>query len=616
MELFKSCFLALLLLLIMPLAFAKNSCSTSIDGIYATQGISNQIPGMDQDWTKISLPDNWRTRWPKYTDGVWYRINWQLTCNKQDISLEYIALTVNRITMAGKAFVNQDLIWQDNSLAEPLSRSWNKPLYWHIPSSSIHIGQNYFYIYIVASPESTAGLGEIALGNSKSILNIYEYNTWAQRTIFIINLCLSITLGGICFCIWLFRRKEEAFGWYGLSTLFWSIFIYNILMTETYPLPDTYTFMRVNIACLLSYIFCFCLFTWRFLNRSYPACEQLFFIINAIFLIIIIFIPNHSLKLVIDIAFYVNFIIFFMNVFFISYIAFKIKSLEAWLLSFAIFGCLFLCAIDLLSALKITSFNVLLLPYTSTFIAIFLTITLALNLTNSLKKIETFNEDLNYKIVQTSNTLSLSLKQQYQLALENNLLQTRLKLSYELHDGLGSTLTQAITTVNYHKELNFNKTEVLAMLKTLNYDLRQIVDVFKGNQQQLPENPTLLLAPLRHRFNILLNELSIEVTWHITPEWKEQPNGQICSVLYRILEEALSNIIKHSYATSVEISLSYQNNAMLLKIQDNGVGFNVDSIFSSGISVGLLSMKNRAEQVNGQITISSKPQQTILTITI
>lgn len=616
MALFKSSILILFLLLVMPLTFAKNNCSTSIDNVYAIQGVANHIPDTNENWTTISLPDNWRNRWPEYTGGVWYRINWQLTCREENLSQESIALTVNRITMAGKAYINQDLIWQDHSLVEPISRSWNKPIYWSIPSSSVQNGNNHFYIYVVGFPASSPGIGEISLGNSKSTLGIYEKNIWTQRTIFIINICLSITLGFICSCIWLFRRKEQAFGWFGLSAIFWSGFIYNILATETAPFPNSYVFMRMNIALFLSYIYCFCLFTWRFLHKSYPKIERFFLMLNIIFLMVIIFIPSHLLTIPIAIAFYTNFIIFIINLSVISYVSLRTNLLENWLLAFAIFGCLILSGIDLLSLLNIISLNISILPYSSIFIAIFLTITLSLHLTRSLSKVEHFNNELNEKITQTSNDLRLSLNQQHQLALDNEKLQTRLKLSYELHDGLGSTLTQAITSVNYNKERNLNKAEVLAILKTLNNDLRQIVDLFKGNQQPLPKTPILWLAPLRHRFNLLLNALSIEAIWEVAPEWRKQPSWEICSVLYRILEEALSNIIKHSHANLVEISFQSYENILILKIQDNGVGFDVASVFSSGVSIGLQSIKSRTEQLNGQLIINSKPQQTTLIISM
>lgn len=614
MELFKI-YISMILISI-SVSFADSNCSSNITDVYAIRGSADNIPSMNEDWNQVSLPSNWLKLWPEYTGGVWYRINWQLACKNNNLSQESLALTVNRITMAGKAYINNELIWQDKSLVEPLSRSWNKPTYWSIPSSSLQIGNNYFYIYVVGFPANSPGIGKVSLGSARDVLNIYEENIWSQRTIFLINICLSITLGAICSCIWLFRRKEQAFGWFGLCSIFWSGFIYNILTTETAPLSSSYVFMQMNIFFFLGYIYCFCLFTWRFLNKFYPRIEKAFFLLNIAFFIAIIYSPYQLLTHIIAVAFYINFLIFIINLFFILHLSIRTKLLETWLLAIAILGCLILSSIDLLSLLNIISLNSSILPYSSALIAVFVTIILSLRLTRSLKKIEHFNEDLNQKIIQTTNDLQLSLQQQYQLSLENNQLQTRLKLSYELHDGLGSTLTQAITSVNYHKKNNLDKSEVLVMLKTLNNDLRQIIDLFNGNQKPLPQTPVLWLAPLRYRFNTLLNELSIETNWEITSEWKNPPNWQICSILYRILEEALSNVIKHSHASSVDISFQDEDDTTILKIEDNGIGFHVESIFASGISVGLQSIKSRAEQLNAQLIINSKPKKTTLIVII
>ncbi|WP_077928294.1 sensor histidine kinase [Wohlfahrtiimonas populi] len=615
MGLFRLCLFVLLVFVPISFVFAKDTCSVIINDSYAIPGEYNHIPAKNQNWLPIRLPDTWRDRWPNQ-QGVWYRVDWQLICPNKNAVPEALSLTINRISMTGKVYINHDLIWQDNSLIEPFSRNWNNPMYWPISPSSIHIGHNSIYVYVAGLAIDAPGLGDMTLGKTTQIFKIYEENVWAQRTIFIINVCLSLTLGAISTCIWFFRRQEQAFGFFGLSTIFWSGFIYNILAIETSPLPNSYIFLQMNMAFFLAYIYCFCVFTWRFLQKKYHKVERAFLGLNCIFLFAIFITPNDLLARTTAVAFYSNFLIFFINLFVVLYLSYRKRSLETYLLATAVFGCLILSVVDLLSLLRIIPLNVSILPYSSGLISIFFTVTLSLHLTKSLKRIEQFNQELNQKIVETTHDLARSLNQQHKLALENNQLQNRLALSHELHDGLGSTLTHAITSVNYHKDHNLNKSQVLVMLKTLNNDLRQIVDLFKGDQQPLPESPELWLAPLRHRFNLLFNELSIQVIWDIESEWKIEPTSKMCSLLYRILEESMSNIIKHSQASLVHITFQYDQDKIIFNIQDNGVGFDVSSVFSSRISVGLQSIKNRVEQLNGQLLIHSKPQQTTIQIII
>ena len=80
-------------------------------------------------------------------------------------------------------------------------------------------------------------------------------------------------------------------------------------------------------------------------------------------------------------------------------------------------------------------------------------------------------------------------------------------------------------------------------------------------------------------------------------------------VLFRIVQEALNNISKHARATEVEICLDACQAATVLSIQDNGVGFDPQTIheLEDEPHWGLLTMKQRAASIGGQVTIDSAP---------
>lgn len=73
--------------------------------------------------------------------------------------------------------------------------------------------------------------------------------------------------------------------------------------------------------------------------------------------------------------------------------------------------------------------------------------------------------------------------------------------------------------------------------------------------------------------------------------------------LYRILQEALANVAKHSSASTVGIQLSYTPTTVTLTVQDNGLGFDPKSVRSEGF--GLQSMHQRAEELAGRLHIQS-----------
>jgi signal transduction histidine kinase len=79
--------------------------------------------------------------------------------------------------------------------------------------------------------------------------------------------------------------------------------------------------------------------------------------------------------------------------------------------------------------------------------------------------------------------------------------------------------------------------------------------------------------------------------------------------LFRMFQEMINNILKHSQATHVNISIIYtEDNKFVLKVQDNGIGFDVNrkkEKVSSSSGIGLKSMTNRARLINATITIGS-----------
>lgn len=81
-------------------------------------------------------------------------------------------------------------------------------------------------------------------------------------------------------------------------------------------------------------------------------------------------------------------------------------------------------------------------------------------------------------------------------------------------------------------------------------------------------------------------------------------------VIFRILQEAMNNIAKHSHANRVGLSLKLGNNCLTFTIKDNGRGFDQTAVIQNKSSVkglGLESMKERAELSGGSFALTSRP---------
>ena len=108
--------------------------------------------------------------------------------------------------------------------------------------------------------------------------------------------------------------------------------------------------------------------------------------------------------------------------------------------------------------------------------------------------------------------------------------------------------------------------------------------------------------------------LSSEVPIVFTAEGSTEDLPEVANtVLFRIAQEALTNIERHAGAGHIEISLTGANRAVTLRISDDGHGFDADSIaVHPKRGIGLRNMMERMEAIGGQFSISSSPAGTVL----
>ncbi len=187
-------------------------CDVKIDYIQKVQ-VQNPSQMPASGWQSVSLPDNWQRNWKDYHGGAWYKIVWDWSCQDNIRLAEPIAFSIDYINSAGAVFLNGDLLWSDQHLQEPLSKSWNMPRYWILPISGLNKGSNEILVYVQGYSFQNAGLGKIEFNNVLVNSQKHLGEIWDRRTLFQMNMIFSAMIGIICFIVWQFRRSETTFGW-------------------------------------------------------------------------------------------------------------------------------------------------------------------------------------------------------------------------------------------------------------------------------------------------------------------------------------------------------------------------------------------------------------------
>jgi signal transduction histidine kinase len=183
----------------------------------------------------------------------------------------------------------------------------------------------------------------------------------------------------------------------------------------------------------------------------------------------------------------------------------------------------------------------------------------------------------------------------------------RQHLSCELHDGLGQLI---LATRMKLDQLSSCESETNTRLIG---EARELIGVTVNEIRNISNH---LMPAVLHEFGLqaAINRLAIEtsgngpaqVTFVSGIDDKELVGQRLQIYLYRIVQEALNNVVKHARANSVLIELSGKNETICLKIQDDGQGFDLGRkrILSGN---GISNMKERTNLLGGHFTISSEP---------
>ena len=200
-------------------------------------------------------------------------------------------------------------------------------------------------------------------------------------------------------------------------------------------------------------------------------------------------------------------------------------------------------------------------------------------------------------------------QQKVQAALEE-----RAGLARELHDSIGQVLAVAELQAETANEL-VDRGEIAAAQATLS----RLVEVTQSAQvdvrQYLLGAKTLftpgqdLFVTLQQYVKQFSCDFGVPTELVIAPEMKEQGlDSRAGAQLMRIVQEGLANIRKHAHASAAQVVFTLYDGRIQLRIEDDGVGFDVARVFKArGQRFGLRSMRGRAEAIEGTFQILSVP---------
>jgi len=208
----------------------------------------------------------------------------------------------------------------------------------------------------------------------------------------------------------------------------------------------------------------------------------------------------------------------------------------------------------------------------------------------------------------------LTLKREYQIKSLESLIEgeekERFRIAKELHDGVNGDLSAI-------------KYKLSSLLEMNNKVIKEAITMIDSSCEQVRAISHNLVPPSLENFNLVeatesycnnLDRVSSEsITFqHIGDEIKMSKNAEVNA--FRIIQELVTNAIKHAASSEINVQISSREAVLQITVEDNGKGFDEDSIETKGI--GLSNIQSRVDYLNAVLDVISNLNGTSYTIDI
>jgi signal transduction histidine kinase len=186
-------------------------------------------------------------------------------------------------------------------------------------------------------------------------------------------------------------------------------------------------------------------------------------------------------------------------------------------------------------------------------------------------------------------------------------------IARELHDNIGQRLSLLSIRLDSLRDAGLSDEHADDNLLESMYDLSELISEVHGLSHSMH---TTQLEQLGFEDGLAEMCRSISQAYRINADFQingvpEKVNPRIARCFYRIAQEALNNVIKHSRATLAHVTLTFANDSLIMRVKDNGIGFDLET---STCGLGLVSIDERIQSIDGTVAVHSSPQQGTLII--
>lgn len=474
--------------------------------------------------------------------------------------------------------------------AARFERHWNKPLMLPVPSSLFADGENVIRLSLTGYAQEGIELRPFFVGPQDVLQGSYDRRYVTTTFVARFGLGLMVVLTLVFALIWLGQRNETIYAYLSASCLTAAMICAHFGL-DTSALPYKLWMIIWGYATPV-YVLLIAKIVGHHLRISLGRAERICLQIIAGIVAVALLVPDgwsHA---------------YVVHTNLLSAIGAAMTCTWFWLqrhrasrVDFIVmFGCMSVAVLlginvlyMLILPMPLHSLNVYqFMPIVMTGMCLWLIIS---RLLQSLKDYETLTLSQQDTIATKTSELERSYRQLAATERRKAIGDERQRI---MLDGLGGHLVNALA---YMENKGLEDATLRRALEDALQDLALMLDSLETE-----DSIATLLGMLRTRLETLLHDHGIEFVWQIVDEPRlPKPGPSQNLTLLRIVQEAITNVVKHANADSITIA----SNSHSVTIRDNGRGFEGGAASSSRSGHGILSMRKRAEQIGAFFHLSS-----------
>ena len=186
----------------------------------------------------------------------------------------------------------------------------------------------------------------------------------------------------------------------------------------------------------------------------------------------------------------------------------------------------------------------------------------------------------------------------------------RLFISRELHDEAGQMLTSLMLDLRVLEKNSSQPEIILKKVAEMDSSLNKVSESLHNVAMTL--RPASLdhlgLVPaLRQHVELVEDKYGLKARFRTKGVLKRLPSNMETN-LYRIVQETLTNVVRHAHATQVDVVLTVREGKLIVLIEDDGIGFNPEEVPTDS-HLGLLGIRERVDMIDGNLMIESVPEE-------